>query len=172
MPDESTIIIPVPEAEELVGAYRDRYDPVARAGIPAHITLLYPFLDREAITRKSVTEVREVFQSFQPFDFFFAEARRFPGVLYLHPQPKIEFIRMTLALVNHFPDHPPYKGAYSSIVPHLTVAHVDDAVALEAIAVEFQSHAGSYLPMKSRVEEIWLMVKRNGKWSKHTSFAL
>ncbi len=172
MPDESTIIIPVPEAEELVGAYRNRYDPAAGAGVPAHITLLYPFLDRGEITPNSVNEVREVIQRFKPFDFSLVEVRRWPGVLYMHPEPDNEFIRMTRSLVNHFPDHPPYKGAYPSITPHLTVAHVDDAVALEAVADEFRSHAGSYLPMKNRAEEVWLMVKHSGKWSKHTSFVL
>jgi hypothetical protein len=33
----------VPEAEPLVKPFRDRYDPSAAAGVPAHITLLYPF---------------------------------------------------------------------------------------------------------------------------------
>ena len=91
MPDESAILIPVPKAEELVGVYRDRYDPGAKAGMPAHITLLYPFLDREAITRNSIIEVQEVLQSFQPFDFFLVEVRRFPGVLYLYPEPENKF---------------------------------------------------------------------------------
>ena len=172
MPDESAILIPVPNAEKLVGAYRSRYDPAAKAGVPAHITLLYPFLDREAITRNSVIEVQKVIQSFQPFDFFLVEVRRFPGVLYLHPEPDNEFKRMTQALVNQFPDHPPYKGAYSSVDPHLTVAHADGAVALEAIVEKFQSNAESYLPVMSRAEEVWLMVERNGKWRKHTSFTL
>ena len=172
MPDESAILIPVPRAEELVGVYRDRYDPGAKAGMPAHITLLYPFLDREAITRNSIIEVQEVLQSFQPFDFFLVEVRRFPGVLYLYPEPENKFKKMTHALVNQFPDHPPYKGAYSSIIPHLTVADVDDAVALEAVVEKFQSDAESHLPMMSRAEEVWLMVERNGKWRKHTSFTL
>ena len=172
MADESAILIPVPNADKLVGVYRDRYDPAARAGIPAHITLLYPFLDRECITSNSVVEVQEVFQSFQPFDFFLVAMRRFPGVLYLHPEPDNEFRRMTQALVDQSPDHPPYKGAYSSVKPHLTVAHADDVVAMKAIEEKFQSHAESHLPMKNRAEEVWLMVERNGKWRKHTSFAL
>lgn len=172
MPDESTIIIPVPEAEELVGVYRNRYDPAARAGVPAHITLLYPFLDRGEITPNSIIEVREVIQRFKPFDLSLVEVRRWLSVLYIHPEPDSEFIRMTRSLVNQFPDHPPYKGAYPSIIPHLTVAHVDDTAELEAIADDFQSHAGLYLPMKSRAKEVWLMVKHNGKWNKHTSFDL
>src|ERR1700758_5252193 len=40
---ESTLAILVPEAEGLVRSFRDRYDPSAKAGMPAHIILLYPF---------------------------------------------------------------------------------------------------------------------------------
>jgi len=40
---ESTLSILVPEAEGLVGSFRVRYDPAAKDGMPAHITLLYPF---------------------------------------------------------------------------------------------------------------------------------
>jgi hypothetical protein len=40
---KSTVAILVPEAEGLVRLFRNRYDPSAKAGMPAHITLLYPF---------------------------------------------------------------------------------------------------------------------------------
>jgi hypothetical protein len=36
--NESALV--VPEAEPLVKPFRDRYDPSAAAGVPAHITLL------------------------------------------------------------------------------------------------------------------------------------
>ncbi|HEX9447459.1 MAG TPA: hypothetical protein VF920_05740 [Dongiaceae bacterium] len=36
----------VPEAEALVGALRARFDPSASQCVPAHVTLLYPFLPR------------------------------------------------------------------------------------------------------------------------------
>jgi hypothetical protein len=40
---ESAFAVSVPEAERYVGALRDRFDPTAKLGAPAHITLLYPF---------------------------------------------------------------------------------------------------------------------------------
>ena len=40
---ESALVVLVPEAEALVKPFRDRYDPSAAVGVPAHITLLYPF---------------------------------------------------------------------------------------------------------------------------------
>ena len=43
LPEATALVILVPESESLVEAFRQRYDPVAAAGMPTHITLLYPF---------------------------------------------------------------------------------------------------------------------------------
>jgi hypothetical protein len=39
----SALVVLVLEAEASVKPFRDRHDPSAAAGMPAHITLLYPF---------------------------------------------------------------------------------------------------------------------------------
>ena len=41
---ESAILLCVPEAEKLVHEWRLKGDPSAARGVPAHVTLLYPFL--------------------------------------------------------------------------------------------------------------------------------
>src|SRR4051812_32565116 len=46
---ESAILLAVPEAEPLVHEWRAKGDPSAAHGVPAHVTLLYPFLPVEAI---------------------------------------------------------------------------------------------------------------------------
>ncbi|HYT30158.1 MAG TPA: hypothetical protein VEN82_05235, partial [Actinomycetota bacterium] len=46
----SGILIPVPEAEDLVGAWRARFDPGGGRGVPAHITLLFPFVPASHLT--------------------------------------------------------------------------------------------------------------------------
>ena len=47
---ESALVVLVPAAEPCVGALRLRYDPVARLGMPAHVTLLHPFVDPREMT--------------------------------------------------------------------------------------------------------------------------
>ena len=47
-PQNDSLVILVPEAESMVKAFRERYDPAAQAGMPAHITLLYPFVPNVA----------------------------------------------------------------------------------------------------------------------------
>jgi hypothetical protein len=41
---ESAFIVCVPEAEPHVAVLRERFDASARLGLPAHITMLYPFM--------------------------------------------------------------------------------------------------------------------------------
>ena len=70
--DESALVVLVPEAESLVQAFRDRYDPSAAAGVPAHITLLYPFRPPGEIDRAMLDDLRGWFQGFASFRFSLA----------------------------------------------------------------------------------------------------
>jgi len=41
---QTALIAPVPEAEACVGAWQARFDRSAALGVPAHITVLHPFI--------------------------------------------------------------------------------------------------------------------------------
>ena len=41
---QSALLVPVPAAEPAVAEHRARLDGSARDGVPAHLTVLYPFL--------------------------------------------------------------------------------------------------------------------------------
>ena len=112
---QTALVISVPEAEPLVGPFRARYDGAGETGIPAHVTLLYPFGDRD-------DGLAALFGSFAPFDFVLTEVRRWPEVLWLAPEPAERFAELTKALMERYPEHPPYEGVHETVVPHLTVA--------------------------------------------------
>src|SRR5689334_3357003 len=99
MPNESTIIIPVPEAEPLFGTLRGTHDRVAAAGVPAHITLLYPFLP-PATALDQRTELEKLFSVLRAFQFSLVDVRRFTATLYLHPNEAGRFRAMTDLLSN------------------------------------------------------------------------
>lgn len=40
---QTGLIVRIPEAEPAVRRWRDRFDPSAEAGVPAHVTVLFPF---------------------------------------------------------------------------------------------------------------------------------
>ena len=66
---QSAVLIPVPAAESLVGPLRRRYDPVAPAGVPAHVTLVVPWVDPDRIARRQVAELAALVAEVGPFDF-------------------------------------------------------------------------------------------------------
>jgi 2'-5' RNA ligase len=111
-------------------------------GVPPHVTLLIP-------VPPDVDSAAEALASFGAFDVTFARLDRFPGTLWLAPEPSEPFGEMTNALMERFPEHAPYGGGFEGITPHLTVAQGDDlAEAEDAIA--------PLLPLRSRASSIVL----------------
>ena len=118
-PSESALVVLVPEAETVAKPFRDQYDPSAAAGMPAHITLLYPFKAPREVDNITLGKLRDCFARFEPIQFSLSAIRRFPiEVLYLAPEPDEPFRQLTLSIWNLFPETPPYRGKWSDIVPH------------------------------------------------------
>src|ERR1700738_4017517 len=87
-PSESALVVLVPEAEAVAKPFRDQYDPSAAAGMPAHITLLYPFKAPREVANITLGKLRDCFARFEPIQFSLSTIRRFPiEVLYLVPDP-------------------------------------------------------------------------------------
>jgi 2'-5' RNA ligase len=170
----SALVILAPEAELLVAAYRERYDPSAAQGMPAHITLLYPFLPPDAIGDDVLAELRALFAAFPAFSYALQAIRTFPNVLYLAPQPEAPFRALIATLAAHFPQTPPYGGRIpvAEIVPHLTVAHAPDPAELKALRTRFTAHAAPRLPLALQAGQVWLMDDRAGRWAQRQAFRL
>ena len=122
---QSAFIVVVAEAEPVVAALRTRHDPVAALGVPAHVTLLFPFKAPTDIAAGDIQRVEAEALSHPPFAFSLKNVARFPDTLYLPPEPAAPFVALTRMLVRLFPDHLPYGGAHDGSVPHLTVARGD-----------------------------------------------
>ena len=105
MKAQSALVVMVPEAEPLVGPYRERFDSSAAAGLGAHITLLYPFIEPGKIGERDLDLLAECFRSFAPVVFSLTEIRRFPAeTLYLAPDPDQPFRQLTMAIWERFPE--------------------------------------------------------------------
>jgi 2'-5' RNA ligase len=172
---ESALIIAVPEAEPLVKEWRERYDWSAAQGVPAHITILYPFIPPQEIAPAVLAELQDFFAQFSVFEFTLPELRRFPGkVLYLAPSPTEPFKALTQAAVEHYPDHPPYGGALSAseVIPHLTVADLVEAGQLDDIEREFMHQHSTQLPVRAAANEVLLIENTSGRWETRQAFRL
>jgi 2'-5' RNA ligase len=171
-PIESALFIFVPEAEGLVKPFRDRYDPSAAAGVPAHITLLVPFKPPDEINEAVLDDLRRCFARFAPFEFSLASIRRFTDVIYLAPEPDEPFRQLTLAIWERYPEAPPFGGKWPDIIPHLTVAQLTDEQQLDRIADELTQACREKLPIYATVVETLLMDNRSGRWLTRATFSL
>lgn len=169
---ESALVVLVPEAEALTRSFRDKYEPSAAAGVPAHITLLYPFKAPDEIDAIIVGKLRDGFARFQPIQFALGRTGRFPvEVLYLAPEPDEPFRQLTLAIWKLFPEGPPYRGKWPDIVPHLSLAQIADEERLDAIADAFAEASRGRLPIRATASEVALMDNRSGRWQIRTVFS-
>jgi 2'-5' RNA ligase len=172
-PIESALMVLVPEAEPVVKPFRDRYDPSAAAGVPAHVTLLYPFKHPDEVDQMVLDDLSRCFERYAPFGFSLSAIRRFPdAVLYLAPEPDEPFRQLTLAIWDRYPETPRYGGKWPDIVPHLSVAWVKDERQLDGIADDFARASQGRLPICATAAEVVLMEKRSGLWLIRARFGL
>jgi 2'-5' RNA ligase superfamily len=171
-PATTALVILVPEVEALVKAFRDQYDPAAAEGMPAHVTVLYPFKNLEHIGADVVAALHSLFSRHPCFRFALGTLQRFPTVLSLAPHPATPFQALTRAVADRYPETPPYGGAFADGAPHLTIAHVNDAQRLDEVSDAFQRAAGGRLPIRGYAERVWLMAQHAGRWSPQRAFAL
>jgi 2'-5' RNA ligase len=169
---ESALVVLVPEAEALVKPFRDVHDPSAAAGVPAHITLLYPFKSPDTVDAATLEYLRGYFACVGAFQFTLLAPHRFPGVLYLAPDPDEPFRQLTTAIWKRYPETPPYGGKWRNIVPHLTVAQVADPGQLDRVASSFSHACHGRLPIGAAATEVALMEKRSERWAVRATFAL
>jgi 2'-5' RNA ligase len=169
---QSVLAILVPEAEPLVGSFRNEYDSSAAAGMPAHITINYPFRPGKEVASSTVDKLKSLFSRHRSFKYSLIAFKRFPGILYLEPSPGRPLNSLIRAVVERFPESPPYGGMYRDIIPHLTVAAVEDEAKLNEISRRFAEACGGRLPIPATAREIWLMDNKTGSWIKRVSFPL
>lgn len=156
---ELALVVPFPGLPDVVTDWLERTVPTKPShGMPPHVTLLYP-------APGDVVGLAETLWDFSAFDVDFLRLDRFPGTLWLGPEPSTPFLEMTNALVARYPDHRPYGGQFAHVIPHLTVAQaaLDDAAA--AIA--------DWLPLRGRAESAVLLEHvQSEHWREVATFDL
>jgi hypothetical protein len=128
-------------------------------GVPPHVTLLIP-------APPDLDAAMEALGSFGAFDVRFVGFGRFPGTLWLAPDPAAPFVSMTEALVSAFPDYAPYDGLFQEITPHLTVAQGEELDAPETTIARV-------LPLTSRASSVVLFEQAaDDRWVERAEFDL
>jgi 2'-5' RNA ligase len=141
---------------------RDRFDPTAAQGVPAHVTLLFPFMPAAELTDAVREQVAAIIAAEPAFSFVLERVNRWPDVVWLAPAPAEPFRKLTAALQAAFPDYPAYGGVHPEVVPHLTIAQ--DARPDWLAAAERALPA--MLPVRDVCREAWLIAHEHERpWS-------
>lgn len=159
MTRRTALIAAVPEAEPAVGSIRLAHDSSAACGVPAHITILFPFLPPDDVDEDAL---REIFTRFSAFDFVLDRVERFEdGHMWLRPDPAWRFADLTAAVWQRWPACPPYEGAFDEVIPHVTVSETPLDIDIA-------------LPISCRAREILLIEEdeSSGLWSTRSQFPL
>jgi len=160
---ETAFVVLVPEAEARVAALRQRHDPAAALGVPAHITVLYPFMARSLITAGVLARAGAALRGLGAFDFHLSQPRRFADVSWLAPTPADPFVALTEALVRAFPAFLPFGGVHDHVVPHLTVARGDEPTLQQADA-DLRAILHEQGPVDAHCSHLSLLAKAGNGW--------
>ncbi len=153
----SALIVAVPQAEPVLARWRSEHGAAAGHGVPAHVTVLYPFLRASRIGPADHEALRLAAASVPAFDVTLGRVGRFPGVVYLAPDVTEPFAALLAAVQRTWPDLEPYGGQFETFVPHLTV-HEGAGPEPPGLASELEES----LPLRTRAEALTLIVEQPG----------
>jgi hypothetical protein len=152
---ETALLVLVPAAEPAVSSHRARLDEAARDGVPAHITVLYPFLPPAQVSQSLLASLGTLFAGTAAFEFTLDRIGWFGAeVAWLGPRDPAPFTSLTSLAVTAFPSCPPYGGQYPGMTPHLTIGASGPPQALRAAAESVRAR----LPIQAAAEQVTLMA--------------
>jgi 2'-5' RNA ligase len=132
-----------------------RLDAAAYDGVPAHLTVLYPFLPPSQIGDDDLAVLARLFAGAPSFDFTLDRVSWFgEQVVWLGPREEAPFRALTDLAHAAFPSCPPYGGQYADVIPHLTIGHDADPEILRAAGEAVRPR----LPIAARATEVTLMA--------------
>jgi 2'-5' RNA ligase len=139
-----------------------QYDPSGAAGVPPHITLMFPFLPPAALTDRAIEILQNLIRGTPPFQFSLTRVNQFEqGVVYLEPDPAGPFVELTRKISHEF-GILPFGGEFGDEpVAHLTVGIDPSTHTRQQLLDQLQP----VVPIVIMANEAWLMVGSNaGAW--------
>jgi 2'-5' RNA ligase len=147
-------------------ALRRRSIADATAGVPAHVTLLYPFADEAQVDATVLSTVGAIAARHPVMQLTLGEGRRFPDTLYASVEPDSAARALQADLAAAFPTLPLYGGAFD-FVPHVSIV---EGPAADPAALD--DPAWATLPVNRVADAVALITRRGGRWATRHRFPL
>jgi hypothetical protein len=156
---DSALLVAIAEAEPVVSQFRLVHDANATYGIPAHVTVLYPFVPRDRMTSDVRQAISATLGAIPAFAYRFDRVFRLgDATVCLAPEPADAFARLTDEVHARWPDHPPYGGVHDVVIPHLTVGDGLDPAAADALEAAVGEALSRHGPIVGRAADVVLMT--------------
>ncbi|GHH42459.1 2'-5' RNA ligase family protein [Streptomyces candidus] len=162
VPGDTALTLRVPEA-----------DPLVRAGFPAHVTVLYPFVHESRMDAAFRRELAGLLGGHDAFTLTLARFDRYPGVLYLDPRPHAPVRALTEDLTRRWPEAVPYRGIFGpGLAPHLTIANNEGPATQDAAYDALERELAPLLPLTCRIGTVQLIAWDGERWQDRAGYAL
>jgi RNA 2',3'-cyclic 3'-phosphodiesterase len=152
------VLVPPSEVWEPIQAIRRAHDRQFRRWMP-HVTLLYPFLPRDALAH-AAPAAREALADVAAFEIVLArfDAFRHRGTTFtlrLAPEPKEALAALHAALVRRFPECDATGRFAGGFTPHLSVGQARDEEQLRALRREVDA----WTPLRFVTRHVTIIVR-------------
>ncbi len=148
-------MIAIEGAEPFDAVRRELMPAEVAAGIPFHVTLLYPFGDL-------ADDARAFFAQREPFEFELTGIAAWPDVVYAVPEPDDALRACMRALFARFPEWPPYGGVHDEVIPHATLGENVDG---QAVRSEIERRLAPHLPHRCQARDVSFLEEFvPGRW--------
>jgi len=146
---EAALLVMVPCADPVVGQYRATYDSAAQVGVPAHMTIAYPF--KPNLGGDDVERLTSVFAGEPGFNLVLSSTGWFgEQVLFLRPDDPGPVIRLACLVSLEYPQWPLYGDSFDTYVPHMTIGLDQPVDTLKTVEAEVCQQ----LPITQPVTEV------------------
>ena len=164
---DSALIIRV-ELPPGLEALRRRHVADAVEGVPAHVTLLYPFAEPTSLFDAIHERVAAIVAGHRAWSMTLAGCGRWPDTLYATVEPDAAVRALQGELAGAFPSLPLYGDPGLPFEPHVTVVE-GPGVSDPAVA---EDPAWAELPIDEHVADVQLIVRTAGRWRVDRGFPL
>jgi 2'-5' RNA ligase len=173
-PARTALVVLAGAAEPVLDPWRRRHDPAAvERRIPAHITILFPFVAAHDVGDGLVVRLEALYASAPSFGYDLARIDSFPGVAWLAPEPAGPFASLIERTRVAFPHLPPHGDPTVEPVPHCTVAVAGESRLRDAILDELRAGLWPALPIRCEARAVALLEEgADGTWSTRAELPL
>jgi 2'-5' RNA ligase len=140
------------------------------AGVPLHVTLLYPFAPPDRIDEGALAGF---FAGYEAFTLKLSGLATWPRVVYAVPEPRELLLAIMHSLFEKYPEYPPYEGEIAEPEPHATLSELKPGESLEAIAEGIRTRTESMFPLTCQIRDVALLEEHEpDRWRERRRFPL